>query len=130
MFIEVFGNWVTRSVVANGCLMVIVSRSEQPTKFLSCISKTKSVSHNAVIVSKDVKALFCCVPHTVGMKSFDNFMIENGFHSIKICNITKIIEFILAHNYFEFNDESYIQTHGIVMDQEMTHTCIHIYVEL
>ena len=39
------------------------------------------------------------------------FLIEHGFPSMKISNIAKIADYILTHKYFEFNDESYIQTH-------------------
>ena len=42
-------------------------------------------------------------------------MIENGFPSIKISNIIKIMDFILTHNYFKFNDRSYIQARRTAM---------------
>ena len=47
---------------------------------------------------------------------------------MEISNITKIIDFILTHNYFEFNDESYIQTHGTAMGEKMAHTYANIFM--
>ena len=58
----------------------------------------------------DVKALYSGIPHSDGTKACEISMIKNGFPSMEISNITKIIDFISTHNYFEFNDESYVQT--------------------
>ena len=80
------------------------------TQFLNCISRIKSVPHNALTVSMDVRAWYSSIPHSDDIEAFEIFMIENGFSSIEISNITKIMDFILAHNYFEFNDASYIHT--------------------
>ena len=60
----------------------------------------------------DVKALYSSISHSDGIKACETFMIENGFPSTEISSITKIIDFILTYNYFKFNDESCIQTHG------------------
>ena len=63
----------------------------------------------------DVKTLYSSIPHSDGIKACEMFMIENSFTSMEISNITKIIDFILTHNYFEFDDKCYIQTHGTAM---------------
>ena len=54
----------------------------------------------------DVKVLCSSIPHSNGIKACEIFMIEDGFPSMEISNITKIIDFISTHNYIEFNDES------------------------
>ena len=53
-------------------------------------------------------------------------MTENGSTSMEISNITKVIDFILTHKYFEFNDESYIQTHGTAMEKKKAPTYANI----
>ena len=111
-------------------LPVIRSYIQDTTKFLSCISRIKYVPHNALIVSMDVKTLYSSIPHSDGIKACKIFMIENGLTSLEIRNTTKIIDFILTHNYFEFNDKSYIQTHGTAMEKNGPHICKHVYVEL
>ena len=63
----------------------------------------------------NVKTLNSSIPHSDGIKACEIFMIANGFTSMEISNITKIIDFILAYNYFEIDDRSYIQTHGTAM---------------
>ena len=63
----------------------------------------------------DVKALHSCFPHSEGIKACEIFMIENDFTSMEISIITNMIDFISMHNYFEFNDESYTETHGTAM---------------
>ena len=55
--------------------------------------------YNAVIISMDVKALCSSIPHTDGIEACENIMVENGFPFLKITNVTKFIDFILAHNY-------------------------------
>ena len=99
-------------------LQKIPSYIQDTTQFLNCTSKIKSVPHNVLIVSMDVKTLYSSIPHSDGIKACKIFMIENGFTSLEISNITKIIDFILTHNYFEFNDKSYIQTHGTAMGKK------------
>ena len=56
-------------------------------------------------------------------------MIENGFPSMEISDITKILDFILTHNYFEFNDKSYIQTHGTAFGKKMSPTYANIFMQ-
>ena len=65
------------------------------------------------------------IPHSDGIKEF---MIENGFPCIEISNIAKIIDFILTHNHFKFNDESNIQTHGTAMGTKMAPTYANIFM--
>ena len=84
----------------------IPSYIQNTTQFLNCISKIKSVPHNALIVSMDVKTLYSSIPHSDGIKACEICMIENGLSSMEISYITKIIDLILTHNYFEFNDKS------------------------
>ena len=60
----------------------------------------------------DVKALYSSIPHSAGIKAGKILMTENGFTSMKVSNVTKIIGFILAQYYFESNDKSFIQTQG------------------
>ena len=93
----------------------IPSYIQDTTQFHNCISKIKYVLHNALIDSMDVKTIYNCIPHSDGIKACKIFMTENGFTSMEISDITKIIDFILIHNYFDFNDKSYIQTHGTAM---------------
>ena len=68
--------------------------TQDTTQFLNCISKIKSVPHNALTISMDVKALYCSIPHSDGRKACEISMIENGTPSMKISNITKILDFI------------------------------------
>ena len=43
--------------------------------------------------------------------------------SIEVSNISKIIHFILTHNYFELNDESCIQTDGTEIGKKFEKMC-------
>ena len=99
-------------------LPIIPNYIQDTTQYLNCTSKIKYVPHNALIVSMDVKTLYSSIPHSDGIKACKIFMIENGFTSLEISNITKIIDSISTHNYFEFNDKSYIQTHGTAMGKK------------
>ena len=79
----------------------------------------------------DVKALCTNIPHSDGVKVCEIFMIENGIPSMEITNVTQIIHFILTHNCFEFNDESYIQAHETAMGTKWPqHMQTYLYVNL
>ena len=103
---------------------------QDTTKFLNCISKTKSVPNNAVIISMDAKALYSSIPHSDGIEACKHIVIESGIPSMEISIITEIIYFILTHNYFEFIDESYILIHGTAMGKKLPHICKHIFAKL
>ena len=55
-------------------------------------------------------------------------MIENGFPSTEISSITKIIDLVLTHSYFEFSDESYIQAHGTAIGTKMAPPYANIFM--
>ena len=55
-------------------------------------------------------------------------MIENGFPSMEISNITNTLDFALAHNYFEISDETYIQTHETAKGKKMAPTYANIFM--
>ena len=76
----------------------------------------------------DVKALYSSIPHSDGMKACEIFMIENGFPSMEISNITNTLDFALAHNYFEISDETYIQTHETAKGTKMAPTYANIFM--
>ena len=108
----------------------IPSYIQDTTQFPNCISKIKSVPHVALMVSMDVKTLYSSIPHSHGIKACETFMIENGSPSMEISNITKRIDFIFAHNYLEFNDKSYIQTHGTAIGIKMAPTYANISMSI
>ena len=66
----------------------------------------------------DVRALYSSILHSDGIKACEIFMKENGFPSMDISNITIIIDFTSTHNFFEFNDKSYIQTRRTAMGKK------------
>ena len=76
----------------------------------------------------DVKSLCSSIPHSDGIKACEVYVIENGFTSMEISIITKIIYFTLTHNYFEFNDKSYSQTDGTAMGKKMAPTYANIFM--
>ena len=72
----------------------------------------------------DVNTLYSSIPHSDGIKACEIFMTLNCFPSTEISSITKIKDFIFTHNYFEFNDKSYIQTHGTaILKKVQTYLC-------
>ena len=65
---------------------------QDTTRFPNCISKIKTVPHNAFIVSMDVKTLYSSIPHSDGIKAYEISMMKNGFPYAEISSITKIID--------------------------------------
>ena len=76
----------------------------------------------------DVKALHTSFPLSDGIKACEFTMIKDGFTSKEISNITKIIDFTSTQIYFEFDDESYIQTHGTAMGTKIAPTYANVFM--
>ena len=68
----------------------ISSYIQNTTQILNSLSKTKSVPHNTVIVSMDVKALHSSFPHSDGMKECENFLKKMDFHLLKSAILLKL----------------------------------------
>ena len=52
----------------------ISSYIQDTTQFLNCISSIKSVPHNALIVSMDVKTSYSSIPYTDGIRACKTFV--------------------------------------------------------
>ena len=103
------------TIYCNVFLQNFPATCNTPHNSLTVLKKTKSFPNNSIIVSLNVKALCSSNPQSDEIKACANFIIKDGFHSMEVSNITKVIDFILQHNYLKFDDESYIQTHGTAM---------------
>ena len=109
-------------------LQKIPSYFQNTTQFLNYISIIIYAPHNALIISKDVRTSYSSIPHNDCIKACKIHMMKNGFTFMEISNITKMIDFISTHNYFEFSDESFIQSHGTEMGQKMAPTYTNIFM--
>ena len=63
----------------------------------------------------DVSSLYTSIPHNAGLQAIRN-KLPNDDHTKALIKLT---EFILKHNYFEFNEQIYLQISGTAMGTRM-----------
>lgn len=67
-------------------------------------------------LSLDVCSLYTSIPHDVGLSAVKHFLEEDSNMNPRQAQfILEATEYCLTHNYFEFNGDFYLQTHGTAM---------------
>lgn len=67
-------------------------------------------------VSLDVNSLYTSILHNVGLRSVQNFLLQDPLINPKQANfIVDSTKFCLTHNYFSFDNKFYLQTQGTAM---------------
>lgn len=67
-------------------------------------------------LSLDVNSLYTSIPHEVGLLAVQNFLLTDPMlNTRQAAFILEATSFCLTHNYFHFEDQFYLQTHGTAM---------------
>ena len=80
----------------------------------------------------DVNSLCTNIPHSDGVEACRSFLTMNTIDQTLINDIPTLVDFILKHNLFVFDDEQYLQINGTVMGTRMAPTYANIlmhYIE-
>ena len=70
------------------------------------IKKLKNIDHipqDAIMVTTDVVGLYPSIPHDAGLEALRKALDNRENKKISTDDLTKIAEFVLKNNYFEFN---------------------------
>jgi hypothetical protein len=70
---------------------------------------------NAILVTMDVKALFTNIQHNEGLKSLSEALEQRENIEVPSAYIVRLMEILLKHNIFLFNEEYFIQQIGAPM---------------
>ena len=93
------------------------------------IKKLKNIDHipqDGIMVTADVVGLYPSIPHDAGLrKALDNR--ENK--KISTDDLTKMVEFVLKINYFEFDGKVKKQVSGTVIGTKFAPPCPCIFMD-
>ena len=70
------------------------------------IKKLKNIDHSpqdAIMVTADVVGLYPSIPHNAGLEALRKSLDNRENKKIYTDGLTKLAEFVLKNNYFEFN---------------------------
>ena len=89
-----------------------------------------TIPEGAILVILNVKALYTNIPHDEGIGACLK-AINDHFHNdppLPLHYLKQKMEFILKHNYFDFNREHFLQTMGTVMGTAFAPNYANIYM--
>uniref|UniRef100_A0A8C5LZ44 Helix-turn-helix domain-containing protein n=1 Tax=Leptobrachium leishanense TaxID=445787 RepID=A0A8C5LZ44_9ANUR len=85
------------------------------------------VSPGTVLVSLDVITLYNNIPHLVGLQATKHFL--SGKHSEQETEfVLSLLEYVLHHNYFLFQNHFYLQTRGTAMGTSCAPSYANLYL--
>ena len=82
--------------------------------FLQVITKL-NIRPGEILATVDVTALDTNIPHQDGIEKVTHFMRKNGASNQELELVEHLLEHILKKNYFEFDNQVYLQISGTVM---------------
>ena len=88
-----------------------IPRFLKDTTYFLC--KLNDITHlltpESELVTRDGNALYTNIPHSDGVEACRSFLKMNTTDQTLINDIPTLVEFILKHNLFVFDDEQYLQ---------------------
>ena len=107
----------------------IPSFLKDTTDFLCKLNDiTQLVTPDYLLVTMDVNSLYTNIPHSDGVEACRSFLTMNTIDQALINDILTLVDFILKHNLFVFDDERYLQTNGTAMGTKMAPTYTNIFM--
>ena len=83
---------------------------------------------DSLVVTMDVNSLYTNIPHSDGVEACRSFLTMNTIDQALINDIPTLVDFILKHNLFVFDDEQYLQINGTAMGTKMAPTYANIFM--
>ena len=100
-------------------LSTIPSYLKDTNDFLSRVKSFGALPADCLLVTLDVVALYPSIPHSDGLCALRTFLRDADFSPELVSGIHDLTEFILTHNFFEFNNDYYLQTKGTAIGTTM-----------
>ena len=89
---------------------------------------THLVTPDSLLVTMDVNSMYTNIPHSDGVKTCRSFPTMYTTDQTLINDIPTLVDFILKHNLFPFEDKQYLQINGIAMGKKMAPTYSNIFM--
>ena len=87
--------------------------------FLNKINDLVVVPQDAILATLDVSSLYSNIPNDDGLEACKYFLDKRNCQDPPTTDIIKLTEFILKHNYFNFENKLYLQVLGTAMGTRM-----------
>ena len=71
--------------------------------FVKNLKNIDHIPHDAIMVTADVVGLYPSIPHDAGLEPLRKALDNRENKKISTDDLTKMTEFVLKNNYFEFN---------------------------
>ena len=110
-------------------LQKIPSYLKDTTHFIRNLSYIGTLAPGSILISMDVNSLYINIPHADGVAACRAFLNKHNIQSDIATNIPILIDFILKHNTFTFNDKYYLQINGTAMGTKMAPAYAIIFME-
>ena len=82
---------------------------------IEMINEEQKLPKNAILVTMDVSALYTNIPQSEGVECVEEELNKRTNPKVPTGFLTRVLEFILKYNIFEFNQELYQQVIGTAM---------------
>ncbi len=90
------------------------------------------VPEDCILATIDVKSLYLNIPHRDGIKAVINTLYNNNAQSDEVSippeTMKDLLNIVLAHNHFQFNDTMYHQIQGTAMGTKMAPAYANIFM--
>ena len=73
------------------------------------------ITPESTMITMDVNSLYNSIPHTEGINACRSFINRHTTDPALINEIPILVDFILNHNLFKFNNDHYLQINGTAM---------------
>jgi len=87
------------------------------TDFINKIEAIPPLKQNALLCTVDVTSLYTNIPNTEGILASASYLNQErrGHHHPSNANLTRILDYVLTKNNFDFNQKHYLQVGGTAM---------------
>ena len=110
-------------------LQKIPSCLKDTPHFLRNLSYIGTLAPGSMLISMDVNSLCTNNPHADGVTACRTFLNKHNIQSDIATDIPILIDFILKHNTFTFNDKYYLQGNSTAMGTKMAPAYANIFME-
>merc|ERR1712030_182089 len=118
MGIAFFGSFCSSLIISISRKKCGVSFLKDTPHFLreiEMINEEQKLPKNAILVTMDVSALYTNIPQSEGVECVEEELNKRTNPKVPTGFLTRVLEFILKYNIFEFNQELYQQVIGTAM---------------
>ena len=87
--------------------------------FLCKIRELKKVPENAILCTIDVVGLYPSIPHEDGLAVLKSALDDRQVKTVSTGSVMDLASLVLKNNYFEFNENYYLQKQGTAIGTKM-----------